>query len=87
VLANRGSSVKKSRHFGTTTHIAQREHFCDRCFEYIFPGEMYERYCMLTGGKFLMLKEHVEPRCEFPEPPDDDDGEEEEVPEELPMAA
>jgi len=53
------------------THVASKEHWCDNCMSYISPGEMYEGSVQICGGKFIVYKRHIHPRCEFPDEPDD----------------
>ncbi len=68
-------------------YVADKEHFCDTCCQYIMPGEMYERIVYLTedltkiilpDGKVrrqkrvVVFNEHCNPPCEFPEDPDDE---------------
>lgn len=58
--------------------LAQTLHFCDRCFHDIEPGQMYEcSVTVIARGKILVLKNHVEPPCEYPDPPQDDEMDEE----------
>lgn len=55
--------------------VADREHWCDRCCQYIEPGEMYEGRVMLTliraTGKraILVIKYHIHPSCDWPPDP------------------
>jgi len=54
---------------------------------YILPGEMYEGRVEICGGKFIVLKRHVSPLCEWPEDPDPDEYKEIEIEHEYKMAA
>ena len=43
---------------------ARKQHFCDRCFHNIYPGEYYKRYIWKPGpGKFFVMHEHEHPTC------------------------
>jgi len=70
--------------------VAQKEHWCDRCCEYIQPGDMYAGYVYVTQRDTIMvLKEHIFPACLPPEEPEEykESGLEETVEEELKRAA
>ncbi len=76
----------------TYRRIAQTEHWCDRCCTHILPGEEYEgRVEIYRRGKrnrIIVWKEHINPCCEPPDPPDEDFLENEEESDfELPKAA
>ncbi|MBR9676578.1 hypothetical protein GOV04_00360 [Candidatus Woesearchaeota archaeon] len=52
--------------------MAQKDHWCDRCCDYIQPGDMYEG--MVYASKkwsIITLKFHKYPACDYPEEPDD----------------
>lgn len=50
--------------FWESTQKARREHFCDRCFTWIQPGEIYERKMWVPKhGTWFVMKEHVNPWC------------------------
>lgn len=52
--------------FWESTQRARRTHFCDWCFEYISPGQLYRRqYCSdFRGGlRNKLICEHVDPGC------------------------
>lgn len=50
--------------FGRSTQKSRAEHFCDHCFNYIMPGDIYERYVwMPTPDKAIVLKRHSWPDC------------------------
>lgn len=50
--------------FGRSTQKARTEHFCDHCFNYILPGDIYERYVwMPTPDRTCILKRHSWPDC------------------------
>ncbi len=69
----------KPRRLRIFRRCAQIEHFCDRCFQPIFPGQIYEADISVTSrGRLLILKNHVEPLCEYPDPPEDEEDREEE---------
>jgi hypothetical protein len=60
--------------------VAQETHFCDRCCEYIEPGDVYSGSIMIRpksagrkGSYLIVVKVHVEPLCE--EPPDPEEEE------------
>lgn len=58
-------------------HIAQTEHFCDRCCRHIHPGEMYEGLVQVYKGdnksRLLVLKMHIYPSCDYPDNDPDSD--------------
>lgn len=49
---------------------ARIEHFCDRCLEYILPGQTYEGWIHVEREYLFVLKYHVDPCCDFPDEPD-----------------
>jgi len=54
------------RYFGERTQRAQKEHFCDWCFEYIQPGQEYSRRIWISEtGHFHIQKEHSSPGCQL----------------------
>jgi len=56
----------------TYEHVAQKDHWCDRCCTYILPGEMYEGMVYTSKKRgIITLKSHKYPACDFPEEPDD----------------
>lgn len=60
----------------TYCRVARDEHWCDCCCTYIQPGEEYKGIVEVIkkGGrsKVIVWKEHINPCCELPEPPDED---------------
>ena len=59
------------RELRTYQRVAYREHFCDRCCDYIHPGEMYEGRVVVTNSRrILVWKTHKYPTCDFPDDPD-----------------
>lgn len=55
--------------FWETTQKARVAHFCDWCFQYIEPGEVYTRKAWKVGpDQFHIIREHVSPECERDEP-------------------
>lgn len=50
--------------FWESTQKARTEHFCDHCFNYIQPGDIYKRYAWVPQkGRFYILKQHSWPDC------------------------
>lgn len=51
-------------------HMAQKEHWCDRCCTYIRPGEFYEGL-VYADKRFgiIVHKFHINPGCDYPEDP------------------
>jgi len=63
--------------------IAEKEHWCDCCCNYIHPGEMYHGEVQLREEKAInrisVFKSHINPCCDFPPDPEEDrDSEREE---------
>jgi hypothetical protein len=57
--------------FDRRTHTARQKHWCDRCCEWILPGQEYERLVDCADSDCLMVfKFHSNPSCEFPEEPE-----------------
>ena len=54
-------------------YIAQKEHFCDICCNYILPGEMYEGIVKIVNNRLVVFKNHINPCCDFSPDPDDYD--------------
>ncbi len=53
-----------SHFFGESVRKARREHFCDFCFAYIQPGEIYRRVLWVARrDHFHVMKEHYTPGC------------------------
>ncbi len=68
----------------TYRHVAQTQHWCDRCCRYIEPGEYYEGSVHLYDNhQLIVFKTHIEPSCDYP--PDPDDEIEETCFEEIPL--
>jgi hypothetical protein len=59
--------------------VANKEHFCDSCCDYINPGEMYEGQVYLdetrSQHRITVYKWHVNPMCDPPEDPLDEGSE------------
>ena len=54
--------------------VAYQSHFCDRCCDYINPGEIYEGRVVITDNHGLLVwKTHVHPICDFPEEPEENE--------------
>jgi len=47
--------------------MAQTDHWCDNCCSMIEPGEMYQGRVEIFDGKFMVWKEHVDPKCKPPD--------------------
>jgi hypothetical protein len=47
----------------TYQHMAQREHYCDRCRHPIFPGNFYRGEVHATGTGLWVEKRHLDPEC------------------------
>lgn len=45
------------KQLGYSHHVAQREHWCDKCSRQIFPGEIYERAVYLGDPRIVADKE------------------------------
>jgi hypothetical protein len=64
------------RHLRDYERVANREHFCDTCCNYINPGEMYEGEVLVDESRerfrVIILKRHVHPGCEPPEDPEEE---------------
>ena len=53
-----------SRALRTYRHIAQKEHSCDACCDYILPGDLYEGMVFVSDNKNLIVfKKHISPSC------------------------
>ena len=54
-------------------HMAQKDHWCDTCCDWIFPGQLYEGlvYADNLHG-IVVLKCHIDPRCEPPPDPEEE---------------
>ncbi len=56
--------------------IAYQEHFCDRCCDYIRPGDMYEGRVVVhkinEKNRLVVWKIHINPSCDYPEEPKED---------------
>lgn len=48
---------------------AKLDHFCDRCTEYIQAGQVYEGFVYAVEKHIMVVKQHVDPSCDFPEEP------------------
>jgi len=56
----------------TYERIAQKDHWCDTCCEYIFPGDLYSGSVYVTPRDTIMvLKQHIDPYCTPPDEPKD----------------
>ncbi|MEK6889522.1 MAG: hypothetical protein AABW80_05455 [Nanoarchaeota archaeon] len=82
------------RNLRSYTRVAFQEHWCDRCCNYIQPGDMYKAHVELREEKkkhrIIVWKYHINPGCDFPEDPEDEEESEIETltqPEELLLAA
>lgn len=53
-------------------HVADKEHWCDRCCTYIQPGEYYEGLVCAENHKITVFKQHKYPCCEEPPNPDEE---------------
>lgn len=50
--------------FWESTQRAKRPHFCDWCFNWIQPGEVYKREAWVPQkGVFRIMKQHSNPDC------------------------
>ena len=51
----------------TYRHLAHIDHWCDRCCDYIQPGDMYEGM-VYASEKFgiITFKYHIDPICDEP---------------------
>jgi hypothetical protein len=78
-----------SRCLRTYSRVAQREHWCDRCFTFIEPGEQYAAQVWVYDNpkRLVVFLQHMNPPCDYPPDPHDERSEEEEEREDLPMAA
>jgi len=56
------------RRLRTYQHMANKEHWCDHCLNFIQPGEFYEGIVYANNGRIFVVKNHVDPR--YPEPED-----------------
>lgn len=55
--------------------VAQVAHWCDRCCQPIYPGEMYEGVVQVLPNqehRLIVWKTHINPSCDFPEDPDEE---------------
>jgi hypothetical protein len=53
----------------TYQFMAQKEHTCNMCGEFIHPGDIYEGFVKVVNGKLQVSKYHLDPFC----PLEDDD--------------
>lgn len=51
-------------------HVAQKEHWCDRCCMEIYPGQIYHGQVVVNDGRLVVFKTHVYPGCDEPEEPE-----------------
>lgn len=58
-------------HLRVYQHVAQKEHWCDRCCTHIQPGDMYEGHVEINRGRLVVIKYHINPSCDYPEDPED----------------
>jgi hypothetical protein len=54
----------------TYLRIAQIEHWCDNCCQFIMPGECYKASVRIEEGQLVVYKYHIFPSCDPPEDPD-----------------
>lgn len=78
----------------TYARVAHTFHFCDKCCQQIYPGEMYEGRVEVIDRSpynpkpfFTVFKHHIEPECDWPPDPDWDEknDEFEDEPEPVPL--
>lgn len=71
------------------THVAKTDHWCDRCCNYIRPGDKYEGQVYASNDSgIITLKFHINPCCDYPDEPDYKENDlEREVKEEMKEAA
>ncbi len=73
--------------------MANKDHPCSRCQEFIKPGDWYRceigvQWSERRKKHLTIWKEHIDPECEFPEFHDDDSiHDDEEVDQDLDKAA
>ncbi len=60
----------------TYTRVAHTEHFCAVCLELILPGDRYEADVYVCPGVIIVLKRHIDPPCDLPDPPFDEEDSE-----------
>ncbi len=54
--------------------VAHTKHWCDRCCDWIQPGDYYEGVVQISkGGGLIVFKFHIDPSCDYPPDPFDDD--------------
>jgi hypothetical protein len=56
--------------------IAQKDHWCDNCCNYIHSGEVYRAEVFINTkrkkNRLVVFKYHINPRCEPPEDPEEE---------------
>lgn len=57
----------------TYEYVANVYHWCDRCCDYINPGECYEGSVRVLNGRLIVFKTHCNPSCDYPPDPEDFD--------------
>lgn len=54
-------------------HVADKEHWCDRCCRFIQSGDMYEGMVFADKAQgIVVFKYHINPMCDFPPDPEDE---------------
>jgi hypothetical protein len=54
-------------------HMAEKEHWCDKCCDFIHPGESYSAQVFATDNHHIVIiRQHTYPFCEPPEDPVDE---------------
>jgi hypothetical protein len=55
-------------------YVAQKEHWCSNCCQYILPGQYYEGIVYATNNHGIVVhKRHLYPGCEPPPDPDEEE--------------
>ena len=47
--------------------MAQIEHFCDKCTKHIIPGDEYGGTVYAADKGIIVIKEHINPECDWPD--------------------
>lgn len=82
----RAEKLGRMRALRTYERMARIEHFCTRCMQTIYPGDMYEGYVEIgSDGKLRVYKNHIMPDCEYPTEPSDEESGFKSVPKARPL--